>query len=83
MEYFRLVILGLIALIAAIAADWGRDLAYSVHAVIVMLVAVISDATSDAPSGQVGFTVSGVFTVTVGPLALQCPAPSPASIVNW
>ncbi len=39
MDYLRLVLLGLVTLVAAIAADWGRDLAYSVHAAIVMLVA--------------------------------------------
>ncbi|MDD9922749.1 MAG: cbb3-type cytochrome c oxidase subunit I, partial [Boseongicola sp.] len=35
----KLILLGLIALIAAIAANWGHDLAYKVHAVIIMLVA--------------------------------------------
>ncbi|MHA6323950.1 cytochrome-c oxidase, cbb3-type subunit I [Roseivivax sp. CAU 1753] len=39
MVYTRLALLGLVALIAAIAASWGRDLAYSVHAAIIMVVA--------------------------------------------
>lgn len=39
MQYFKLIILALIALFAAVAADWGRDLAYSTHAIIIMLVA--------------------------------------------
>ncbi|MEL6169223.1 MAG: cytochrome-c oxidase, cbb3-type subunit I [Pseudomonadota bacterium] len=38
-DTFKLIILGLIALSAAIAADWGHDLAYQVHAFIIMLVA--------------------------------------------
>ncbi|MFD1342569.1 cytochrome-c oxidase, cbb3-type subunit I [Litorisediminicola beolgyonensis] len=39
MGYVRLIAFALIALIAAIAADWGRDLAYSVHAALVMIIA--------------------------------------------
>lgn len=39
MEYLKLVVLALITLFAAIAADWGRDLAYSVHAALIMVVA--------------------------------------------
>ncbi|SFR32293.1 cytochrome c oxidase cbb3-type subunit 1 [Yoonia tamlensis] len=38
-NYVKLVVLGIITLLAAIAANWGRDIAYVVHAVIIMLVA--------------------------------------------
>ena len=38
MVYARLALLGLVALFAAIAANWGRDLAYSVHAAIIMVI---------------------------------------------
>ena len=39
MEIFKLISLGFIALFAAIAADWGHDLAYQLHAFIIMLIA--------------------------------------------
>ena len=39
MNYIKLTLLGLIALVAAIGADWARDLAYQVHAVLIMVVA--------------------------------------------
>ena len=39
LDYHKLVILALIAVAAAIAANYGLDLAYQVHAVIIMLVA--------------------------------------------
>ena len=39
LDYLKLVILALIAVAAAIAANYGLDLAYQVHAVIIMLVA--------------------------------------------
>ncbi|MBF9030032.1 cytochrome-c oxidase, cbb3-type subunit I [Rhodobacterales bacterium HKCCE3408] len=39
MAVFRMIALAVIAVLAAIAADWGRDLAYSVHAFLVMLIA--------------------------------------------
>ena len=35
----KLVLLGLIVLGAAIAANYGRDLAYQIHAIIVLAVA--------------------------------------------
>ncbi len=35
----KLMILGLITLLAAIAANYARDLAYLVHALLVMMVA--------------------------------------------
>ena len=38
-NYLKLVLLGLVTLFAAIAANYARDLAYMVHAIIVMLVA--------------------------------------------
>ncbi|WP_147124440.1 cytochrome-c oxidase, cbb3-type subunit I [Shimia ponticola] len=38
-DAIKLIALGLIALVAAMAANWGHDLAYQVHAIIIMLVA--------------------------------------------
>ena len=38
-DYIKLAALGLIAVFAAIAADYARDLAYMVHAIIIMVVA--------------------------------------------
>ena len=38
-DAFKLTALGLVALFAAMAANWGHDLAYQVHAIIIMLVA--------------------------------------------
>ena len=38
-DYVKLVVLGLIALCAAIAANHARDLAYQVNAIVVMLAA--------------------------------------------
>jgi cytochrome c oxidase cbb3-type subunit 1 len=35
-NYFKLAALGVIALFAAVAANWGRDLAYIVHAIIIL-----------------------------------------------
>lgn len=35
----KLVVLGLVVLFAAIAANFGRDLAYQIHAIIVLAVA--------------------------------------------
>ncbi|AKS44960.1 cytochrome c oxidase cbb3-type subunit 1 [Octadecabacter temperatus] len=39
MNYLKLVILGLVTLFAAIATNWAHDLAYQVHALLIMLVA--------------------------------------------
>ncbi|ABD56774.1 cytochrome-c oxidase, cbb3-type subunit I [Jannaschia sp. CCS1] len=39
LDFVKLAILGLITLLAAIAANYGLDLAYRVHAVLIMLVA--------------------------------------------
>ena len=39
MDVFKLTLLGLIALIAAFAADQGNDLAFRVHGLIIMFVA--------------------------------------------
>jgi cytochrome c oxidase cbb3-type subunit I len=41
-DYIKLVVLGLIAIGAAIAANYARDLAYLVNAVIIMLAAAIT-----------------------------------------
>ncbi|MEO1780131.1 MAG: cytochrome-c oxidase, cbb3-type subunit I, partial [Pseudomonadota bacterium] len=38
-QYVKLIALGLITLAAAIAANYGRDLSYQVHAVLIMLIA--------------------------------------------
>ena len=38
-DYLKLVVLGVIAVAAAIAANYARDFAYQVHAIIVMLAA--------------------------------------------
>lgn len=38
-DTLKLILLGLTALIAALAANWGHDLAYQVHAVLIMLIA--------------------------------------------
>ena len=38
-ETVKLILLGLITLFAALAANWGHDLAYQVHGIIIMLVA--------------------------------------------
>ena len=35
----KLVSLGLIAFFAALAADWGHDLAYKVHALLILITA--------------------------------------------
>ncbi len=39
MDYLKLVVLGLVMLLAALAADWGYDLAYRVHALIILAIA--------------------------------------------
>jgi cytochrome c oxidase cbb3-type subunit 1 len=39
MNYVKLVILGLVTLFAAMAANWAHDLAYQVHAFLIMVVA--------------------------------------------
>ncbi|MCA8884420.1 MAG: cbb3-type cytochrome c oxidase subunit I, partial [Rhodobacteraceae bacterium] len=38
-DYLKLVVLGLITLAAAIAANYARDVAYNVHAILIMLIA--------------------------------------------
>jgi cytochrome c oxidase cbb3-type subunit 1 len=38
-DYFKLIVLGLVAILAAIAANHARDLAYLVHALLIMAVA--------------------------------------------
>lgn len=37
-NYVKLILLGLVTIVAALAASWGRDLAYQVHAVLIMLI---------------------------------------------
>ncbi|MEO0863547.1 MAG: cbb3-type cytochrome c oxidase subunit I, partial [Pseudomonadota bacterium] len=38
-QYIKLVVLGLVTLCAMIAANYGRDLSYQVHAVLIMVIA--------------------------------------------
>ena len=38
-DWLKIAVLGVIALLAALAANWARDLAYLVHALIIMTVA--------------------------------------------
>ncbi|MEP2138111.1 MAG: cbb3-type cytochrome c oxidase subunit I, partial [Erythrobacter sp.] len=38
-ETTKLIVLGLVTICAAIAASWGHDLAYQVHAVLIMALA--------------------------------------------
>lgn len=39
MDYVKLILLGVITLIAAIASSWARDVAYQVHALLIMFIA--------------------------------------------
>ena len=39
MDYFKLVILAVVAAVAAVGANWAHDLAYQVHAILIMTVA--------------------------------------------
>lgn len=38
-NYFKLIVLGVIAVFALIASNYARDLAYQVHAILIFLVA--------------------------------------------
>ena len=38
-NYVKLILLGVVAVVAAIAVNWGRDLAYQVHAFLIMVIA--------------------------------------------
>ena len=38
LNYFKLAALGMVMLFAAIAANFARDIAYQVHAILIMLV---------------------------------------------
>lgn len=78
-DWIKIAALGLIALLAAIAANWARDLAYQVHALIVMAVAAglfvwtLRQAGEDrgpAPSGyNDGVVRAGVIATTFWGLA--------------
>ena len=37
-NYVKLILLGLITIVAALAVNWGRDLAYQVHAALIMVI---------------------------------------------
>jgi len=39
MDYVKLILLGLVAIFAALAANWAHDLAYQVHAFLIMVIA--------------------------------------------
>jgi len=39
MNYAKLLLLGLVMLVAALGANWGHDLAYRVHAFLILAVA--------------------------------------------
>ncbi len=52
MDYVKLTLLGLVALIAAIASNWGHDLAYQVHAVLIMVIAFAHVYLGSAPHGR-------------------------------
>jgi cytochrome c oxidase cbb3-type subunit 1 len=61
MNYFKLVILGIVALVAAMGMNWGHDLAYKVHAFIIMAVAagmffwVLRRIDEPVPVPEVGY----------------------------
>jgi cytochrome c oxidase cbb3-type subunit 1 len=61
MNYFKLVILGIVALVAAMGMNWGHDLAYKVHAFIIMAVAagmffwVLRRIDEPVPAPEVGY----------------------------
>ena len=38
MDYVKLIVLGFIAVLAAMASSWGHDLAYQVHAFLIMVI---------------------------------------------
>ena len=60
-DYVKLIALGLIALLAAIAANFARDVPYMVHAIIIMLVAggmflyTIRRVGEPKPAPEVGY----------------------------
>ena len=41
MDYVKIILFGLITVIAAIASSWARDLAYQVHALLIMVIAFV------------------------------------------
>jgi len=41
MNYAKLIILGMVALFAAIATNWGHDLAYRVHAFLILVISSV------------------------------------------
>ncbi len=60
-DYLKLAILGLTALLAAIAANYARDLAYQIHAIIIMLVAggvflwTLRQTDEPKPAAELGY----------------------------
>ncbi len=41
MDYVKIILLGLVTVFAAIASSWARDLAYQVHALLIMVIAFV------------------------------------------
>ncbi len=78
-DWIKIVALGLIALAAAIAANWARDIGYQVHAIIVMLVAAgmflwtvrhMDEGKGPAPAGYNDAVIrAGVIATTFWGLA--------------
>ena len=73
MDYVKLILLGLVTLIAAIAASWGHDLAYQVHAFLIMVIAFAmfiwvlrnTDEPRQAGPAQDGIYADGVIRAGV------------------
>ena len=59
-DWIKIATFGAIALLAAIAANWARDLAYQVHALIVMAVAAGLVRLDRAPHGRAGRAAAGL-----------------------
>ena len=73
-DYFKLIALGVVAVLAAIAANYGRDLAYTVNAIEVFLAAVIAFiwvlrtmGSAPAPTNEYndGVVRAGVIATTI------------------
>ncbi len=73
MDYVKLILLGLVTLIAAMAASWGHDLAYQVHAFLIMVIAFAmfiwvlrnTDEPRQAGPAQDGIYADGVIRAGV------------------
>ncbi|OAN77932.1 cytochrome c oxidase, cbb3-type subunit I [Sulfitobacter sp. EhC04] len=73
MDYVKLILLGLVTLIAAMAASWGHDLAYQLHAFLIMVIAFAmfiwvlrnTDEPRQADPTQDGIYADGVIRAGV------------------